>query len=36
VGATNGREISQEEAIRCVVEGYERMLSFYSMHHPNN
>ena len=33
VGATNGREISREEAIRCVVECYERMLRFYGRHH---
>ena len=31
VGATNGREISREEAIRCVVECYERMLLFYNV-----
>ena len=31
VGAINGREINREEAIRCVVEGYEQMLRFYSL-----
>ncbi len=31
---TSGREISREEAIRCVVECYERMLRFYDGHRP--
>jgi hypothetical protein len=33
-GPTSGREISREEAIRCVVECYELMLRFYRNHHP--
>jgi hypothetical protein len=28
-GLTSGREISREEAGRCAVECYERMLRFY-------
>ena len=31
VGATSGREISREEAMRNVVECYERMLRFYGL-----
>ena len=31
-GATSGREINREEAIRCVVDCYERMLRFYAGH----
>ena len=31
LGATNGREISREEAMRNVVECYQRMLLLYSM-----
>ncbi len=28
-GVTSGREISQKDAVRCVVECYERMLRLY-------
>ncbi len=31
---SSGREISREEAIRCVAECYELMLRFYRSHHP--
>ena len=34
-GPTSGREISRKDAGRCVVECYERILTYYNRYHPD-